>query len=311
MKSKLIVALMGGTMLMLGACASETQQVSQEPQPMAGTEFNRQLATYYRDMADNQYKGQIDFWSGSEKFADKSMRASRGELVQPDQIGVGLVRDPVKMKPELTDARARLINALNAGSATRAPAASARAQAAYDCWLDEASDPVFAVEGPWLDAKVQNCRSSFDTAMNEINATSQTSSVAQPGQQLAQAQPAPVARAAEQSYLVFFDFDKSNITPEAEAILRRAVQNVKSGAAAKITATGHADRSGTDEYNVRLSQRRADAVRSFLIREGITANQIQTAARGEAQPLVQTADGVREPQNRRVEILLDRNVAGR
>ena len=67
-------------------------------------------------------------------------------------------------------------------------------------------------------------------------------------------------------------------------------------------ATGHADRSGSDAYNVELSRRRAEAVASLLASAGIPRASITTDARGEEQPRVPTADGVREPQNRRVEI---------
>jgi OmpA-OmpF porin, OOP family len=70
-----------------------------------------------------------------------------------------------------------------------------------------------------------------------------------------------------------------------------------------IVATGHADRSGPDNYNVRLSERRATAVKNQLVREGVPAGIIQTAGKGERENLVQTADGVREPRNRRVEIV--------
>ena len=69
-------------------------------------------------------------------------------------------------------------------------------------------------------------------------------------------------------------------------------------------ATGHADRSGTVKYNLGLSKRRAEAVKKALVQLGITSNEIATVWKGEAEPLVQTKDGVREPQNRRVEIVL-------
>ena len=72
----------------------------------------------------------------------------------------------------------------------------------------------------------------------------------------------------------------------------------------RIEVAGHADRSGTPAYNQRLSQRRADAVAAELVRQGIARNEIAVSAYGESRPLVPTADGVREPQNRRVEIVL-------
>lgn len=112
-------------------------------------------------------------------------------------------------------------------------------------------------------------------------------------------EPAPIAR----TYLVFFDWDAATITPEAEAILRSAAENAKKGNVTRIQATGHADRSGTQTYNLRLSERRAKAVQKVLNNLGIATDEIATDWKGELEPLVPTDDGVREPQNRRVEIL--------
>lgn len=119
--------------------------------------------------------------------------------------------------------------------------------------------------------------------------------------------PAPAPQAApaiQRSFLVFFDFDRSNITQEADRVIREAAANAKRGSVSRINVTGHADRAGSDRYNMALSLRRADAVKAVLVREGIPADQIAVVGKGESQPLVPTADGVREPQNRRVEIVL-------
>jgi len=115
--------------------------------------------------------------------------------------------------------------------------------------------------------------------------------------------PAPARPAIARSYLVFFDWDKSTLTPEALAIIRTAAANAKAGSVVRIELTGHADRSGPDRYNLGLSQRRADAVKAELARQGLKDSEITTFAKGEREPLVPTADGVREPQNRRVEIV--------
>ncbi len=116
------------------------------------------------------------------------------------------------------------------------------------------------------------------------------------------AAPAP-APAVPKTYLVFFDFDRTDITPEAASIIRQAADDAKRGNVRLIVATGHADRSGTPAYNQRLSERRAAAVKTTLVREGVAANTIETSGKGEGDPLVPTADGVREPRNRRVEIV--------
>ena len=114
---------------------------------------------------------------------------------------------------------------------------------------------------------------------------------------------APAARAAPKNYLVFFDWDKADLTSEALRTLATAAADAKQGNVARIRATGHADRSGPEAYNMRLSMRRAVAVKNELIRQGIAERDIAVVAKGETEPLVPTPDGVREPQNRRVEIV--------
>lgn len=116
--------------------------------------------------------------------------------------------------------------------------------------------------------------------------------------------PPPPMPEPTRNFLVFFDWDKSDITAEAAAILREAAATAKKIGPVRIIATGHADRSGPAKYNMGLSDRRAQAVKAALQNLGIDPATIATFARGETDPLVATPDGVREPQNRRVEIVI-------
>jgi OOP family OmpA-OmpF porin len=124
--------------------------------------------------------------------------------------------------------------------------------------------------------------------------------------------PAPIvapaapaaAPAPARTYLVFFDWDRADLTDRARQIIAEAAQNSSRVAATRIEVSGHADRSGTPQYNQRLSMRRAEAVAAELVRQGVSRGAISVQAFGESRPLVATADGVREPQNRRVEIVL-------
>ena len=102
--------------------------------------------------------------------------------------------------------------------------------------------------------------------------------------------------------VVYFDWDKSNLSPEAMVTIRQAAAAYKATGSARITNVGNTDTSGSTDYNMALSIRRADAVRSALIRNGVPAAAIETAGRGQTNLLIPTADGVREPQNRRVEL---------
>ncbi len=103
-------------------------------------------------------------------------------------------------------------------------------------------------------------------------------------------------------YIVFFDFDRADITGEAAAILNSAITAYANCGSARVMLAGHTDRSGSATYNMRLAQRRNDAVRAYMAGRGIAEAMISSEAFGESQPRVPTADGVREPQNRRVEI---------
>jgi OmpA-OmpF porin, OOP family len=305
MNNTLAVTLLSSCALLLGACTTDLEK-SQAAAPSSGSEFTRALTGHYREMAPNQWDAQRDF-SASEHFARKAMASARGELVQPDPV---IHNDPVRLENELVAARARLITALDGGASTRTPASAARAQAAFDCWNDEASDPTLAgtpvnpaTGEPWMAAKVQNCRNSYFTAMNEVDARPVAAApVAAAPRAAAPAAAVPAPR--QQAYITFFDFDQSTVTAEGQAVLRTVSDNVRRGGVADVTITGNTDRSGTDGYNMALSQRRAEAVKAILVRNGVSSNVIVSIARGETQPLVATADGMREPQNRNVAVYI-------
>ena len=112
---------------------------------------------------------------------------------------------------------------------------------------------------------------------------------------------APVA--AARTFLVFFDWSKADLTDRARQIIGEAASARGTGVT-RIEVNGFTDRSGPADYNMQLSIRRANAVAAELVRRGVPRNEIVTRGFGEENNLVPTADGVREPQNRRVEIIL-------
>jgi outer membrane protein OmpA-like peptidoglycan-associated protein len=106
------------------------------------------------------------------------------------------------------------------------------------------------------------------------------------------------------SFMVFFDFDKSDLTDTALDTIGRAAEAYRNKGGARVTATGHTDTAGPADYNMALSLRRANAVKDQLVHDGVRADDISVIGLGETSPLVPTPDGVREAQNRRVEIVI-------
>ena len=116
-----------------------------------------------------------------------------------------------------------------------------------------------------------------------------------------EAAPAP---AAAKTYLVFFDWNKASLNQRATQIISQAASDSKTQNVTTLNVSGYTDTSGTPQYNQGLSERRAKAVAAQLVQDGVPASEIEIHAYGETHLLVPTGLGVREPQNRRVEIVL-------
>ena len=115
-----------------------------------------------------------------------------------------------------------------------------------------------------------------------------------------QVQAAPIPK----NFMIFFDFDKSDLTPAAQSILTQAADAYKKQNSTGVDLTGYTDTVGTVPYNQKLSERRAESAKKFLITQGVPADKIATHGKGKTDLLVATKDGVREAQNRRVQIIL-------
>ena len=114
--------------------------------------------------------------------------------------------------------------------------------------------------------------------------------------------PAPTSEKVTFAADTFFDFDKSVVKPEGKAKLDDLVGKLKGITLEVIIAVGHTDSVGTDAYNQKLSVRRAEAVKAYLVSKGIEANRIYTEGKGEKQPAADNRTAAGREKNRRVEI---------
>ncbi len=117
-------------------------------------------------------------------------------------------------------------------------------------------------------------------------------------------EPKPEPMPLPGPFVVFFDFDKSTLTADGAAIVKEAVKAFNKHSAVEVMASGHTDTMGKKGYNDALSKKRVSTVKQALIEAGVPVNAIKTDSFGEHRLKISTADDVREPQNRRVEIEL-------
>jgi outer membrane protein OmpA-like peptidoglycan-associated protein len=118
------------------------------------------------------------------------------------------------------------------------------------------------------------------------------------------AQPAPPPPPTARLFIVYFDFNKSDLTADGQKVVDQAVATFKQTGSVQVKIDGYTDLAGTQAYNLGLSKKRADIVRAAMVKGGVPANAIVEAWHGKENPAVPTADGVREARNRRAEILL-------
>jgi OmpA-OmpF porin, OOP family len=277
-KLKVLGALAAAAMLV--GCTSDIEQIRNTTEG-TGSAFTQALTQEYRDFALFEADEMYD-WPDAGYFARKGLAAANGEVVLPEELGNWDL--PADKTDEMSAAREKLIGLLDAGGRDRAPEIAARAQAKFDCWVEQQ-------EENHQPDHIAACRDDFFAALAELE------------QAMGPApQPAMPAPAMPETFLVYFDWDRADINADAQAVLDEVLAAVAAGT--PISVTGHADRSGPDDYNMSLSLRRADAVREALISGGVAADAITVSGRGEEEPAVPTADGVREEANRRVEIIL-------
>ncbi|HJT06195.1 MAG TPA: OmpA family protein [Stellaceae bacterium] len=255
--------------------------------PQSPTTFNQALASDYADYATSlrQDSNYVDV----DYFSRKGLAAAKGTTVPPEDQKRFLIplEVPDQFRSQLADGRGRLVNALNGGAAERAPAVAARAQVSYDCWVN-------GMEDNWQAASNGTCRKQFETAMAQLE-----------NRRAAVTEPSATAAASPNTareFRVYFDFNQAQLGPDAQQILDRIAQQAKQDPKLHIVLVGKADRTGSDAYNLSLSQRRADAVRQLLVQAGVPESSIDAHWVGEREPPVPTAQGVREPRNRVVEI---------
>ena len=263
-----------------------------EVQPV-GSPFTQKLTAEYRDFINSELD-QSDH-ADAIHFARKGLSSARGDVVMPEPLGDWNIQ-PENMD-ELSVGRSRMIAMFDLGAREMYPDVSAVAQSRYDCWMEQQ-------EENFQPDDINRCKREFLAALEQLEgAMPQQPPAAAPANNnpLGVDPNAPMA-VENAMYLVFFDWDQSTLGPGAQSVLDAVAAEVSKRSLNSITVVGHADRSGSEDYNQKLGMRRGNAVRDALVQRGVNASIINVQSRGEDERLVETPDNVREPANRRAQI---------
>ena len=293
MKYLSVVGLCATMLLALAACQNfdgafsaegniaEAKRAGPPAQP-----FNAALQQEYIGIAQMEVD-EAD-WMHGDRFARKGTAAGNGEMVMPEEVGDWVLS--AEKQQELTSARSQLTAALNDDGREKAPAEAAKAQAMFDCWIQE-EDARFEGHQP---ADIAACRNTFWDNLAIVQEAIKPEPVPV-------AAPVPAPEPVARDFLAYFDFDKTNIRPDAASILDRVAEAMAKVGSNSVSVVGHTDTMGPAEYNQKLSVERAFSVVDYLKSKGIDSGFAASGA-GQTDLRVPTPDEVEEQENRNVQI---------
>jgi OOP family OmpA-OmpF porin len=271
---------------LLAACAGGPNIEATKSMANKGSAFNGALQQEYIALA----MAEAEEWDMEDAhyFNNKALAAAKGDDVQPQAIKERKITGDARW--DLEAARQALRASLLAGSKDYAPKESARAQAMFDCWIQEQEEN----DNP---ADVAACMNGFNEALAKVE-----------GMRPAMKAKAPIKKMMDlpAPYTVYFDFDSFDLTATGAAVIKEAAKASLEAKAGGVVVTGHTDKAGSDDYNKGLSRARATGVVNALMAEGIARDSVKRMYSGEAAPEVMTKDGTKEARNRRVTISFTR-----
>lgn len=332
------IAIVAAALSLLGGCAFgpfDTDHLAALPPPDSA--FLEALGREYVALGDME-RAEYD-WRDTARFYRRATDAAHGIRVEPEAMAERDLTSAAGVT--LSAARERLVRALKDGARATTPVAAAKAQAGFDCWMQEQE------EGHQPD-DIAACRDAFETAMSEVerglasvvlvllaDAAGKVGTVALGSAQgsvtlsdlrdsavtaSAAAAPGDVGTLGDQDVReifgraleaepqppvevrLYFETGTDRLTPESQATLPKILDLIREREAPGVEIAGHTDTVGAGPVNDRLALRRAEVVGRLVLDLGVPERLVRVDSFGERDPVVPTADGVDEPRNRRVEV---------
>ncbi|MFV9874974.1 MAG: OmpA family protein [Rickettsiales endosymbiont of Dermacentor nuttalli] len=230
---------------------------------IGGNDFNSSLAQNYRSLAN--YEANQDDWVSAYRYANKGLATVKGKEVMPTDISKCM---SATNKAELIEGRSQLMSFLTDNNKMSMPKRTADAQAYFDCWVEESN------EG-WQIDRINLCKNGFVSSLgSDISDGS-----------------------------IYFGLNSTELGCYEQKVIANIADTIKYQDNVKLVKVkGYADTTGSKKYNYNISKKRAEVVKSALVKHGVQNKLIKTEAFGQTHLAVPTADHIAEKRNRRVEV---------
>ncbi len=289
MRQLKLLSFAAAGLLMLSGCSQFVDTDSVSMMAPKGSAFQNALHKEYVALA--LAEKQEDDGDDAVYFINKAKSAAMGESVGPQPLEErGL---PESAKGDLAKARLQLVNKLWKGATEVTPAAAARAQAMFDCWMQEQEEN----NQP---AHIAACRTEYEKAYALLGTPAPK--VSKPAME----KPAKQMVKLPFPYHVYFATDSADLDGAAMTVVKQAFADFNLHKPTTVELSGHADTVGNAKYNEGLARHRAIAVRNELIKLGMLRETVVRTSFGENQPAVKTPDNTEEEFNRVVKITFKR-----
>ena len=284
------------SIILISACSASYKELSNNAYTPP-TKFTKHLMDSYKTKADFEAKEMHD-WNSAKLYSEKALAAATGKKIKPEEVIYWKIpKDKVK---ELQMAYENLMIVYD-NAVEKDPYNLAVAISSLDCWAEQQ-------EENWQTWDIERCKDDFLKAMhqiyNKIDASNEEEIKSEAdSKNISNSDSVSVVTKKEKEILqiIYFDFDKYNLTDVSSNSIKKFIEEYKNKIDTFLVV-GHTDTKGTKEYNLELSLKRAEAVKTILIRLGISSEKIKILGEGESKLLVQTKDETKHPANRRAEI---------
>lgn len=277
----------------LSSCSDSLRNLRQSS--AAGNSFNESLARQYLAYAESE--AELYNWSNSEYFANKGLSALKNNQVQPEEIDNNNRPIPKTSVPTISEARQLLILSLSNNVKLEQPEAAASAQLFFDCWVDQERKK-------GKPEQIEICRNAFFETVHELQLSEGTIEKVEEETLIEKTKVKPL-KGNTSSYHIRFGTGSTKVNKKGMEVVKSITKELEKIDYYEIVINGHADKTGTAIFNLKLSKKRAVAVKDALIKNSILPERIAIFAFGDTDPIVPTKRGVANPANRRVEIFIN------